>query len=112
MILPYDIFEYALNAGYDPDGPKSAKEEGFREFNTVDAIYAMADDGYRVMALGVAKGLWLTTGDVQSLNYARLVYWVDEHPEETCARILRYLLSNPKTRHIVSEEVARAMSSR
>ena len=112
MILPYDIFEYALNAGYDPDGPKSAKEEGFREFNTVDAINAMADDGYRVMALGVAKGLWLTTGDVQSLNYARLVYWVDEHPEEACARILRYLLSNPETRHIVSEEVARAMSSR
>ncbi len=111
MILPYDIFEYALNSGYDPDGPKSAKEEGFSEFNTVDAINAMADDGYRVMALGIVKGLWLTTGDVQSLNFARFARDVDKHPE-SCVRDVRYLLSNPKTRQIVMEEVARAMPSR
>ena len=111
MILPYDIFEYAIESGYDPDGPKSAKEEGFSEFNTVDAINAMADDGCRVMALGVAKGLWLTTGDVQSLNFARFARDVDKHPE-SCVRDVRYLLSNLKTRQIVMEEVARAMPSR
>jgi|GEM_PF-2357169 len=109
MILPYDIFNYALRAGYQPNGPKSAKDPGFREFNTVDAINAMADDGYSVLALGVA-GRWLTTGDVPSLNFARFVYAIQEPDQKE--RFVQYLMQAPDLRGYVAETLAHSIPSR
>lgn len=103
-ILPYEIIGYAISSGYRSDGPRSANDPEFKEFNTVTAINAMAVDGYGVMALGT-RGQWLTTGDVDSLAYARAVFALDNRGIRD--RLYRYISNDPVLRGDMIEIIAK-----